>query len=455
MIPFHVLRWTAFSTTRVSKNVGDRKPRAVRHRVLDGNTAAYEFARIRVAGHVSFMVVFACLSAMLSTASAQVKVDSDFPGGSGVVQEIDQDSRFIRLLPDDHPGRGWRCWWYVKLTGLTPGTTFTLEVGEAPWATPDRATLSLDGGKTWQHSEAGVRNGKQIRYELPAEQDSLLVAWGPPFVPADAAALVQRLAQSSAAAEAFVLCRTREGRETPALRVASQQNDQTGPRPLIWIQARQHAWESGASWVCRGFTEWLLSDASEARALRQQAEVVIVPIMDIDNVHRGAGGKNQSPQDHNRDWSDQPHWRAVAAAQAEIGVAAAENRLAMFIDLHNPSARDRQPYFYLPPRDMLPEQGRENLDLFLTTAKENIRGPLRFAGRVIESGPRYDPKAWKFISKNWVARLGTPAVAVTLETAWNTPHSTTDGYMTVGRQLGLTLAETIGSPSFHWQKSER
>jgi hypothetical protein len=30
-------------------------------------------------------------------------------------------------------------------------------------------------------------------------------------------------------------------------------------------------------------------------------------------------------------------------------------------------------------------------------------------------------------------------VAVTLETSWNTPHSTTTGYRTVGKQLGLAV----------------
>jgi hypothetical protein len=44
------------------------------------------------------------------------------------------------------------------------------------------------------------------------------------------------------------------------------------------------------------------------------------------------------------------------------------------------------------------------------------------------------------MSKNWVAAHAPPhAVAVTLETSWNTPHSTTDGY----RKLGVQLGEAI------------
>ncbi len=388
-------------------------------------------------------LIAAVLFSMVSSAQAEIVVDTGFPGGSGVVSKIDQDARLVTLDPDDHPGRGWRCWWYVKLTGLTPGKTITLDVGEAPWATPDRATFSVDGGRVWQHTAKGTRDGKRIRYELTVDVGSVLVAWGPPFVPADADALVKRLARASPDATAFSLCRTRENLDTPALRVtAAGSPDDSTKRPLIWIQARQHAWESGASWVCRGFSEWLVSDDKDAIRLRSMAEIVIVPIMDIDNVHRGAGGKNQQPQDHNRDWSDAPHWRAVEAAQLEIRTAAEAGRLAAFVDLHNPSARDLQPYFYVPPKEILSEQGRKNLSDFLAAAKQHINGSLPFSGRTIESGSRYDPK-WSFISKNWVAKLGTPAVAATLETAWNTPASTTRGYRTVGRTLGEALASYL------------
>ncbi len=383
------------------------------------------------------MKIFLLLAATLmitGLAGAELAVESNFPGGSAEVVSIDQASATVVLNPADHPDRGWRCWWYFRFTGITPGKAITLEVGDAPWATPKRASFSSDGGETWQHSGDGTPAGKRIRYSLTFETETALVAWGPPFVPDDARALVEKLAAKSDEATAFSLCQTREDRDTPAVRIGSV------GKPLIWIQARQHAWESGASWVGKGFAEWIISEAPEASRLRQHYEIVFVPITDIDNVYRGAGGKSQKPQDHNRDWSDAPHWHAVAAAQKELSAAAEGDRLAMFIDLHNPGAGDLFPYFYVPPADILSADAKENLAIFLDAAKTEITGPLRFTGRVIESGAKYDPKAWSTISKNWVARLGSPAVSVTLETAWNTPASTTSGYETVGRQLGLAIA---------------
>ena len=47
---------------------------------------------------------------------------------------------------------------------------------------------------------------------------------------------------------------------------------------------------------------------------------------------------------------------------------------------------------------------------------------------------------WQQMSKNWVAAHAPPhAVAVTLETAWNTPDSTTDGYRRLGEQLAQAI----------------
>ena len=53
-------------------------------------------------------------------ALAELSVDIDFPGGSGVAIEIDQDEQRIVIDPSDFPGKGWRCWWYFKVSGLDP-----------------------------------------------------------------------------------------------------------------------------------------------------------------------------------------------------------------------------------------------------------------------------------------------------------------------------------------------
>jgi hypothetical protein len=365
----------------------------------------------------------------------------DFPGGSAEVQQIDQTARKITLLPTDHKDRGWRCWWYVKVAGITPGETLTLDVGEAPWATPDRAAFSIDGGKTWRQTEKGQRAGKRIVYKQPIDTPEALFAWGPPFLPTDGEALVKRLAEQlngkdGVKAEAFELCKSLQGRGTPALRLTPP--GQPGRRPLgLFVCARQHAWESGGSWVGRGFIEFLASDDPAARALRQRAIIYFVPVMDVDNVAIGAGGKNQKPHDHNRDWLDKPEFPAVAASQKIIRDLNAAGTLDLFLDLHNPAAGDLRPFFFVGEDRV----GRPGDERFLALAAKHIVGPPALLPKGRPSGASYD-KEWKAISRNWVADHTDPRViSLTLETSWNTPHGTAEGYMAVGRQLGTTVVE--------------
>ena len=371
------------------------------------------------------------------SAAGEIQVSADFSGGSAEVMEVDQEKRLVRLSPTAHKDRGWVCWWYVKLSGLTPGETIALDVGDAPWATPDRAAFSLDN-KSWQHTNPGKRSGKRIVYEQKVESEECWFAWGPPFTVEDAANLVARAAKKSPHATAFELCKTRAGRPVPAL-VVNQMGADEEKKKGIWIQARQHAWESGSSWVCRGFVEWLIGDDPQAEALCKQAVITIVPVMDIDNVAIGAGGKNQVPQDHNRDWSDEPNWNSVRAAQKRIREMDRQGRFDLFVDLHNPGAGDKSPFFFISPKEQLAPKGIENLNRFLATARLEITGPLAYKGFVRESGANYD-KNWTKISKNWVTvNTKDHVVAVTLETSWNTPNSHTAGYKTVGEQLGKAI----------------
>ncbi|MBM4018173.1 MAG: zinc carboxypeptidase [Planctomycetes bacterium] len=413
-------------------------------------------------------------------ARPNLAVVADFPGGSAEVASIDQAARLIRLRPADHPGRGWRCWWYFKVTGLVPGETLTFEMTADGFGLPDCAAAGTDD-RTWRQTEAGSRAKGSVTYRHKAEAAEMYFAWGPPYLPRDAEDFIRRAEKTCPQARGFELCRTLEDRPVPALRLTpprappgapaapsdaapasppaqpaapsgvpsaaapAQSAARSAPPPAIWVQARQHAWESGGSWVGQGLAEWLISDDPRAAALRARAEVIFIPIMDVDNVVRGAGGKNESPQDHNRDWSDHPHWRSVQAAQRLIRDLAAEGRLALFLDLHNPGPNERDMYFYCGPRDMMAAPQVADLEAFMKAAVAEMKGPPVFKGALRETGPKYDPKNWQRMSKNWVNANSPKTVALTLETGWNHPAGTADGYREVGRQLGLTVEQYMRS----------
>lgn len=388
--------------------------------------------------------------------AAELRVSTDFEGGSAKVESIDQAARVIRFMPDGNPQRGWACWWYLRVDGVVKDERITLSLAgsdrptrnngqdtskplAASWAMPARATFSTDG-QTWRHTAPGKREGGRINYEINGTGDSLWVAWGPPFTPRDTDALLAEAEKKLPAAKSFELARTREGRPVRGLRVS----EATTPKPPgIWVHARQHAWESGACWVARGFTEWLVSDDADARWLRGHAEIFIVPIMDVDNAATGNGGKEAAPRDHNRDWDDKPVYPEVAAAQQRLRTLAKENRLDVFLDLHNPGPSDWRPFFFLGPSEFMAEAGRVNQTNFLAATRARINGPMAVEEKPRFTGPAYHP-LWRQISGQWVTANGNPhTVAACLETSWNTANSTTEGYRTVGRQLGLAVADFL------------
>jgi hypothetical protein len=388
--------------------------------------------------------------------AADVRVSTDFEGGSARVESIDQTTRTIRLMPAGDPQRGWACWWYLRLDGIPKDEHWTINVGasdkptrnngvdtksplSSDWAQPERATFSADG-KAWKQTEPGHRDGKRMFYDVTGTGGPLWFAWGPPFTPRDTDALLSETEKALPSAKMFELAKTREGRPVKGLHV----NESKLPKPLgIWVNARQHAWESGGSWVARGFTEWIASDDAEARWLRSQAEIYIVPIMDVDNVATGNGGKEANPRDHNRDWAEQPVYPEVAAAQQQLRAMAKDGRLNLFLDLHNPAPGDRHPFFFVGPEELLSPQGKANRAKFIGAAIAHITGPLAVEKNVRTTGASYHP-LFRQISGMWVDANGNPdTVAACLETSWNTPHSTTEGYLTVGKQLAQAVADYL------------
>ncbi len=386
------------------------------------------------------------LSALTLTVHAELRVITDFEGGNAEVVRLDQAARTLRIMPAVHEGRGWPCWWFFKLEGLTVGFDFTLEVQAqvrpyrdktvlaAAWCQPKHAWLSTDGA-TWKPSAKGaLTEDKAMRYTIKAEAAQMSFAWGPPFVPGDADKLLADIAAKLPEARRFELAKTRGGKSVHGIRIGDE-----GAPHQVWVNARQHAWEAGGSQVGRGFINWYTSDA--AKELRAKTCLHFIPIMDVDNVTMGAGGKDAVPRDHNRDWAAEPIYPEVAAAQRMIRDIHAKHGLDVFIDLHNPGADD--PVFFFGPFAFERMTGiqQRNYQRWIDIAATSITVPLqvqpkyRFANYV-----KTDEERGR-MSSGWVrANTGDATISVTLETGWNSPLMSVEGYGKIGAGLGRALA---------------
>ena len=393
-------------------------------------------------------------------AEEKLGVKADFEGASVTVLEINEKERSISFMPGGDPLRGWPCWWYFRVTGIMPGETITLKLKGstatvmkpgAPlskplaslWAMPMRATYSVDNA-AWKHTEKGVRDNEWMIYKIKPEAETFMIAWGPPYTPKDAEKFMLNLSQKCPQSKATELCRSLGNRIVPMLHV--KEGDLVEKKRFgVWVQARQHAWESGSSWVSQGFAEWVVSDHPDAIWLRKHAEIFIVPIMDIDNTATGNGGKDAFPQDHNRDWSREPHWKETAAAQRMIEKLVKEDRMDVFLDLHNPGPGDPT-FFFTLPDDQLNKLAipLRNRFIELTYSRvSKINPPFLMKDKPKPAGVGYTPK-WQEMSANWVSMKGNPhTVSLCLETSWDTPSSTTEGYRKVGASLGAGLKDYL------------
>ena len=387
-------------------------------------------------------------------AHAELRVITDFEGGNAEVVMLEQKAAKLRIMPALHEGRGWPCWWYLRLEGTTAGQEITLEVqGQtrpyrpgmvlaSSWCQPDQAVLSHDG-KTWQQTGKAERTADKVAvYHVKAEGPSVWLAWGPPFVPGTAETVLAEVkAKLGNEAERFELAKTRDGRAVMGIRIGKPD----APRQ-VWVNARQHAWEAGGAWVGRGLVEWLAS--AEAQEFRKRCCVHFIPIMDVDNVTVGAGGKESLPQDHNRDWSDAPYHPEVAAAQKRISEIQATRGLDVFLDLHNPSPTDRAPFFFGPfGFERMTGVQRDNYQRWMDLAAAHLTGPLKVEPKYRYATYVKTEEERGRMSSGWArAHGGEGTISITLETAWNTPQSTAENYMIVGGQLARALAAYLKEP---------
>lgn len=174
------------------------------------------------------------LAAQISALADSLVVVADFEGASVADVVIDQTARTINFRPGGQPQRGWPCWWYFRIDGLTPGETLTLRlhagdpaaqstpalaaiVREAvAFSMPAQATYSSDG-VGWQHTEKGVKEEGVMTSKLQAATPSLYVAWGPPYTPTDAERFVREMSRRHPAATAEELCRSEGDRAVPMI----------------------------------------------------------------------------------------------------------------------------------------------------------------------------------------------------------------------------------------------
>ena len=103
-------------------------------------------------------------------------------------------------------------------------------------------------------------------------------------------------------------------------------------------------------------------------------------------------------------------------------------------------------FFYLTEPGLLPPGAAERQQAFVDLVYgriSRVKPLIPMSNRPKYTGPAYHPR-WREISGTWAATNGNPhTVAVCLETGWNNPRGTVEGYTTVGAELAAAVAEHV------------
>ena len=111
-----------FSTSPIQRTFAHCRPRSPS--LLSRRLATMN--RLRLV--LPLLTALLALEARVCLAAEPLTVTSDFEGASVRDVVIDEPTRSISFMPGGDPARGWPCWWYFRVSGITPGEPITLRL---------------------------------------------------------------------------------------------------------------------------------------------------------------------------------------------------------------------------------------------------------------------------------------------------------------------------------------
>jgi hypothetical protein len=301
----------------------------------------------------AFLSFLLAVSGLLP-ACTSISLSTDFECGRLGRVERRAETRFVCALDGqaDREGRNRQVTWYCFRIDGARGREVEIVLtdlrGEYNYR-PARIAITDEippvvsaDGRTWTHLQGVTHDATAgtTTLRLTPAADRVWVAHIEPYGWSRLLAFLGRVG-GHPHLRRDVVGKTVEDRDLILLTITDPAVPDAGKR-VAWLMARQHAWESGTSFVAEGAVGFLLSDA--AAALRRKTVFKIFPMLDPDGVVHGAVRFNRNGFDVNRHWdSCDPASGADRARMPEIwhvkrAIHAwqdAGGRVDLFLALHN------------------------------------------------------------------------------------------------------------------------
>ncbi len=261
---------------------------------------------MRFSHHQHFLPLALAAGLMPAIASAQVTFDSSFESGNGHnFTQVNATTYSFNLEPDTNSSDNQ--WFYFEVNGAE-GETLTfrlLDTGSTNvtghWNTA-RPIVSSDGGDTWDHVDGPMsHSGGVFSFTHTLATDSERFAFHHPYT---WTMLQPKLTewQASPYADHAIIGESIQGRPIHFFQISDGDIGDPGEKLGIWFIARLHSAEVTASYTMEAFMDFILSEDEEARALRANAVINVVPMVNPDGVYLGNYRNNEAGVNLNRVW---------------------------------------------------------------------------------------------------------------------------------------------------------
>lgn len=393
--------------------------------------------------------------AAASGAQGPVRFNTAFEGAAVGRIDVVGETEFKVHVPgqQDQRGRNRQATWYYFRMDNVRGRELTLTLtGFLPGEYNDRPSPHMNGeprpvfshdGERWQHVSAMTWDdtAKEGRFTLRAEGDSLWLALVPPYTHTRLVRLLDEIG-STPHARVEVVGRSVLGRDLQVVTVTDFGTPDDAKK-TVWLQARDHAWETPTSFIMEGALKFIVSDDPAARALRQKNIFVFTPMVDPDGCALGRVRFNAHGWDLNRHWDDvdlrdpvwlqrlPEVWYYKKAIRDYVGTG---RTISLMVNLHNTIAE------YLSARAPTAGDAARLQRLFdLLVARTQFDPSRPFQVRTAPGEAEAGPVPW------WVAyRVPTALIETRIAPGRKLGGSpTAEHRLAFGRELLEAMAESV------------
>ncbi len=263
--------------------------------------------------------------------NAQIKLSDNFQNGNGKLILSKNNSIFVQANLGKN--QTINCWFYFKIFNFNKQQNIKLYLVNSPTiCTPIFIVYSPDNTH-WHKIHFSQSSNLYTLFVIPkTKADTLFIALTYPYTYNTLLTFLKSI-KKNPFVHISTLTTSKHGHKVPLLTI-SDFSSKNNSKDLVWIIARQHAFEAPANYCLQGIIKFFISNTSLADTFRKNTIAFIVPMMDVDNVINGFSGRMQMPIDFNRDWMKNPYWNAIKATEQLIQTTSQIYNFRLFFDIH-------------------------------------------------------------------------------------------------------------------------